>query len=266
MGQRMRMWAAAGLRGAALRGAVLAAWLCVLASGCATDPLAGQRVAAYTPDVQAGDRMPWKSGESAAIEPGTLLPGEPGTYAATITDDGTGGGISGQSGDAASGPAQSPSRLLKRDDRVNIGLRAIPRPEEVAEVIDGDGNVNLPLIGLVNVEGLTTAEAERKIKAAYIDGGFYRNLTVIIVAQEDSYFVRGEVIRPGKYPLTGNTTLIMAITAAGGYTDYAKETKIKVIRGDEVNVLNATRMEDRDVEDFLIHAMDIIVVERRIFL
>ena len=157
-------------------------------------------------------------------------------------------------------------RVLRRDDRLTVSLRAIPHPEELSEVVDDNGNINLPLIGLFKIEGLNTAEAENQIEQAYITKGFYRDINVILVAQDDAYFVRGEVARPGKYPLVGDTSLVMAITAAGGYTDFAKQSKIRVIRGGESFTLNAERIEARRDADFLIRPNDIIVVERKVFL
>ena len=41
----------------------------------------------------------------------------------------------------------------------------------------------------------------------------------------------GEVIRPGAYPLTAPKTVYEALTEAGGLKDFAKGTKIYVLRG-----------------------------------
>lgn len=250
-------------------GASLAAVGLVMAmSGCATDPFANQRVAAYVPDVNSAERMPWTpdaAGASVAV-PGADEGGEVATPAtrgsteAPVIEAGSDATVAVQSKSAGLG------RLLRRGDRLMISLRGIPRPEDVSEVVDDDGHINLPLIGLVKIEGISTAEAEKAIQSAYVSGGFYRDINVIIVAQEDAVFVRGEVTRPGKYPLVGDTTLLMAIAAAGGYTDYANPRKIRVIRGDEVHNLNATRIEARQEDDFLLHPNDIVIVERRIFL
>lgn len=242
--RRMMGWAALGL-GAAV---VLAA------AGCASDPLAHQQVAAYEPRVEAGERMPWHTPEATPEDRDASLP----AAAAATTDAAPANG--------ETRVASAPSRLLHREDRVTISLRGIPRSEDIQEAVDGDGNLNLPLLGLVKVEGLTTAEAERLVEKGYVDQGFYQNINVIVVAQDDSFFVRGEVIRPGKYPLVGDTTLLMAISAAGGYTDYANPRKVRVTRGDTVHKLNAAKIEAREDEDFLIHANDLIVVERRIIL
>lgn len=231
---------------------LLALGLAVGLSGCATDPLSGQRIAAYVPSVAAEDRMPW----AASVERDAAA-GAP-SQAPGVTAVGE--------ADRAVSTSAGLGRQLRRGERLTISLRGIPRPEDVSAVLDDDGHINLPLIGLVKIEGLSNTEAEQAIQRAYIDGGYYRDVNVIIVAQDDVVFVRGEVTRPGKYPLVGDTTLLMAIAAAGGYTDYANPRKIRVIRGDDVYTPNATRIEARQEEDLLLHPNDIVIVERRIFL
>jgi polysaccharide export outer membrane protein len=154
--------------------------------------------------------------------------------------------------------------VLKRSDKIMIYLRDIPRPEEIKAEIDVNGSVNLPLIGTVQIEGKTTAEAIDLIEKAYIDGGFYRKISVIVTAEEDEYFVMGEVKKEGRYSLSRDLTLLQAIATAGGYTDYAKKSKVEIIRGKEVNVFNGVRIEERKDEDPLIQPGDVVRVPRAI--
>jgi len=227
--------------------AALAA-LTALLAGCATDPLSGQRLARYRPDINAADReFPVFSGDegrrpSADQNAATNLNAE---TPAVVASKPTG------------------TRRLKRGDLVEIYLRGILRPQDIKEEIDGNGNVNLPLIGTVHLEGLTTSDAENLIEKAYIEGRYYRQITVIVVAQADEYFMRGEIKDPGRYELKGDISLLMAIARAGGYTDWANPKKIAVYRGDKVLRYNAVRIEAGKDEDPLIEPGDIIVVRRR---
>lgn len=213
-------------------------------AGCSSVPFGGPAVAPYEPQISAAERAAWLEEEaSAAVDAGaTAIDGS------TTTSSGM------------------PRRFLRRDDRILISMRGIPRPEEIADVVDGSGNVKLPYVGALHVEGLTTGDAEELIERAFIEGGYYNKIDVIIVAQEEAYFVRGEVMRPGKYPLAGDTTVLMAISSAGGYTDFANSRKIRVIRGEKVEELNGARIEQRKDDDFLVEPNDIIIVERKILL
>jgi len=156
-------------------------------------------------------------------------------------------------------------RILSRGDRIMISLRGIPKAEEIKNVIDGIGEVTLPLVGQVRVAGLTTSDAERLIESKYIDGGFYRGINVIVVAEDKVYFVQGEVSRQGKFSMSGDVTLLQAITEAGGYTPFANRKNVKVIRGDQVIFYNARDIENGEGNDPPVLADDIIVVQRRWF-
>ena len=137
-------------------------------------------------------------------------------------------------------------------------------PEDIQDIIDDQGKINLPHIGELKVEDLSTSEAEKMIERAYVRGGIYRKINVNVMSQEGEYFVRGEVKAVGRYPLSGELTLLRAITAAGGYTDFAKKRKIKVTRGREVLIFNGENIEKGKDPDPVIKADDIIVVERRL--
>lgn len=224
--------------------AAVAPLMALAIAGCSSVPFGGPPVAPYEPRISAEDRATWYEAEAAPA----LTPGAAALSAGETTSSGM------------------PRRFLRRDDRILISMRGIPRPEEIADVVDGGGNVKLPYVGSIHVEGLTTADAEQLIERAYVEGGYYNKIDVIIVGQEEAYFVRGEVMRPGKYPLAGDTTVLMAISSAGGYTDYANSRKIRVIRGEKVEELNGARIEQRKDDDFLIEPNDIIIVERKILL
>lgn len=217
-------------------------------SGCAYDPLAGQRLARYTPDV-TGRRLYEAAPETA---PETVPPANGETADAGEPDAETGRGF------------RKPTlRVLEPGDKVAIYLRGIPKPEELQDIVDDQGNISLSLLGLVSVAGKTTSEVEREIEKAYVAGGYYTQINVIVVSQEANYFVRGEVKREGQYDLQGDMTLLQAIAAAGGYTRFANARAINIIREDEIIEADAVRIEDRKADDPRIKPDDIIVVPKR---
>ena len=227
--------------------------LAVLAQGCATNTMDDLRLARYQPTITGRNYL-------APVEeqtPGDEAQGDPDVAAVSHAAP--------SAGDSAEGGERA-KRVLRRGDMVVIYLRGIPQPDEIKEIIDDLGNVSLPLIEMVGVADLSTSKAERKIRDAYVNSGFYMDISVTVVAEEDAYFVRGEVKREGRYPLSGEVTLIKAITTAGGYTDYAKRSKVTVIRDkQEPVVYNCDRIERRRDPDPLINPGDIIVIPRRRF-
>ncbi len=145
-----------------------------------------------------------------------------------------------------------------------IYLRGIPQPEEIKDIIDGFGEITLPYLGEMELSGKTTSEAERMIETLYVDGGIYRQINVIVVAEDEMYFVQGEVAKQGKIPLSGPVTLLQAVSEAGGYTPFANRKKIKVIRGSEVLFYNAKEIAAGKEPDPTIRPNDIIEVLRKV--
>lgn len=51
-----------------------------------------------------------------------------------------------------------------------------------------------------------------------------------IMVYEDKFFVYGEVMRPGVYPLENNTTVLKAVSTAGGFTSPGSSGRVEVLR------------------------------------
>lgn len=94
-----------------------------------------------------------------------------------------------------------------------------------------DGRVSLPLIGDITAVGKTAAELAEVISAKLKE--FKENPQVSIVVKEvNSYaiYVLGEVAKPAKYPLKSKTTILQAVTLAGGFLPTAARNKLVVFR------------------------------------
>jgi protein involved in polysaccharide export with SLBB domain len=71
--------------------------------------------------------------------------------------------------------------ILKPGDTIWLfNAKSVERHFDNRMAVDRQGNINLPLVGLIHVAGSTTPEAERIIENAYTNGGFYNKLDVII--------------------------------------------------------------------------------------
>jgi len=46
------------------------------------------------------------------------------------------------------------------------------------------------------------------------------------------YYLQGEVLKPGSYPLLIPTTVLEALVNAGGFRDFANQKKIVILRGE----------------------------------
>ena len=124
----------------------------------------------------------------------------------------------------------TPEYIIGPEDVLEISVwRNADLSKEVQ--VRPDGRISLPLIGDVTAVGRTPTELTEQISARL--GEYKENPNVsVMVLQVKSYaiFILGEVAKPGKYPLTSKTTLLQAITIAGGFTPVAARNKLVVFR------------------------------------
>jgi polysaccharide export outer membrane protein len=93
--------------------------------------------------------------------------------------------------------------------------------------VSDDGEISLPLLGILKVAGLTIQKAERLVADELEEKGYFNKPQVSILDREyatQGISVLGEVQKPGIYPLVGARTLFDAISAAGGTTDKAGDS------------------------------------------
>lgn len=148
-------------------------------------------------------------------------------------------------------------------DPLVIHLRGIyPKDESVEDIVDEDGNVTVPLIGDILAAGKSTSQLESDITRMYVEGGYYRSITVNVVMPSRTYFIRGEIRQPGKFPIVSGVTIMQAIAAAGGYTEFANQRSVKLIRGGSTTTVNVKNIERNPEKDIRLESGDVIVVDR----
>jgi len=94
-----------------------------------------------------------------------------------------------------------------------------------------DGNISLPLIHEMKAAGLTPLQLEAAITERL--KGFYENPNVSVTVMEANSFkvyITGEVMSPGVYKLGEAVTILQIIPMAGGFTEWAKQNKILIVR------------------------------------
>ncbi len=129
-----------------------------------------------------------------------------------------------------------------------------------------DGKISIPLIQDVQAEGLTASELADVIHHRLIP--FIKDPQVsVIVTQVNApkVYVMGNVVRPGPFPLRGDTSILQALSLAGGFTQFASPRSIKLVRGvgakQEVRKINYYNLLDSGGEDnYILKPGDTIVV------
>ena len=93
--------------------------------------------------------------------------------------------------------------------------------------VSNTGDIFLPLVGALHVQGLKAQEAQTLIRQKFIDGGFVKDPQVTVFISEyatQGVSVVGEVHKPGIYPAFGSHRLLDYISIAEGLTPLAGTT------------------------------------------
>jgi polysaccharide export outer membrane protein len=127
-------------------------------------------------------------------------------------------------------------------------------------LVNYDSTVTLPLIGRLNLVGLSRLEASKKLEEEY--GKFIINPIIELGIASLSVTVLGEVTVPGKILIDKeNTTVVDAIALSGGLKDTGKKNRVKIIRGHEVIQIDLKKIDALYSKAIIIQDGDIIYVE-----
>ncbi len=127
-------------------------------------------------------------------------------------------------------PAISSTAQLRPGDSLNIALQGVPDASASTVQIDDQGMINLPFIGSLQAAGASTAELSQRVRETYISRKIYMTVDVSVSVTERVVYVGGEVQRPGRIVWTPDLTVAKAVQSAGGFTLYAKETAVTLVR------------------------------------
>ena len=177
----------------------------------------------------------------------------------------------------------SPSfaQAIKVGDNLAISVMQDSKLDRTV-VVDPSGQIAVPLAGHFRVSGLTPQAVEnilkQKLKNNYKDESL--DVTVSLLAVKDipeedlkpKVFITGEILRPGSYVVRQKTTLMQAISLAGGLGPFAAKRRIMVRRrspaGEDIFMFDYRAYEaGQDLEGNInLRAGDVIMVpERQLF-
>jgi polysaccharide export outer membrane protein len=131
---------------------------------------------------------------------------------------------------AATQATDDPNYVIGAQDVLDISVWKEPEITRTVPVRP-DGKISLPLLNDVQAAGLTPVQL-----AAQITESLKKYVTkpqvTVIVSQINSQriYILGEVTRPGAYPLLPGMNVLQALSSAGGFTQFAKVSKIYVSR------------------------------------
>ena len=128
-------------------------------------------------------------------------------------------------------PKSAQEYLLGPGDSIELTVVGIPGLEKKEFLLDGQGQVNVPYLGQVDILGLSAHGVESKLIRMFAVSLLEDPQVTVGIKEYRSqyYYVWGSVLKPGKYTLTQSADLLDAISLAGGLTDKA-DSKLKLYR------------------------------------
>lgn len=140
---------------------------------------------------------------------------------------------------AAADTPTTPAVPLRDGDTIEIRIANVPS-DDVGQItgmytLDESGMVNIPFIGLTKLSGFPPSKAEIELQNKFIAEGIYTNPTVLVNPAIGARLVTvsGAVRAPQRVVFTSDLTLMSAISAAGGASDFAGDL-IRLTRGGKV--------------------------------
>lgn len=98
-------------------------------------------------------------------------------------------------------------------------------------VVDNDGYIDFPVLGKIQVSGMTRWELSNEIKQTLLKEGYLNDAVVTVEFMNFKVSVLGEVNNPGTYTIEGDkVTVLQAISLAGDLTIFGKRENVTVIR------------------------------------
>jgi len=130
-----------------------------------------------------------------------------------------------------------------------------------------DGKLSFPLLNDVQAAGLTTVELKRVIEDGLKD--YVSNPVVTVNVKSPlskRFYILGEVVNTGEYPLVKHLTVLQAFALAGGFTEWASKKEIILLRNEDgkekiyrINYKEITKGQDFS-QNIKLKADDTIIV------
>ncbi|SRR5579884_2793272 len=124
----------------------------------------------------------------------------------------------------------APDYVIGSEDVLTINVWKEPDISRTVPVRP-DGKITLPLLGDIQASGLTPRKLQDNISTGLRSYVSTPEVTVIVQEVKSLKFnIVGEIMKPGAYPLSEPMTVLDAIAVGGGLRDFAKASRIYVLR------------------------------------
>ena len=138
--------------------------------------------------------------------------------------------------------------------------------------VSSRGYITFPLLGEVEVTGLTVADLENKLTEMLNKDYLVNPQVSVFIEEYSTVSILGQVKEPGSFEIKGNLSVVELISLAGGFTKIAATNDVRIMRTDSSGVKNTTKVKVNDIinkgredEDVQLEPGDIVTVPESFF-
>lgn len=151
---------------------------------------------------------------------------------------------------------------------ITPSVQDVSSAKAVGYVIDTNGNIFLPLVGKINASGKTVSELNQILNAQFSHFLKKPDVIVRVLSYEGKrYFVNGQVMKSGEYPLTDQPiSIYTALGMAGGVNpETGDNSSIQLVRNGKTFDLNVLNLEKQgySLHNLLIQPNDTIYINNK---
>jgi protein involved in polysaccharide export with SLBB domain len=182
--------------------------------------------------------------------------------------------LSGCGGGGSRLPSSSPSAMgqpasgnLRVGDKITVRLSGVPDDGFFNEIqIPASGDITVPLLTQsFHAAGSSAAELASQIADAYKSQKIYTNPVITVLPEEQYVNVGGDVRGPTNVAWRADSTLMSAINACGGFTEFANRRSVRILRGQQVFYVDCVKAAQTPGADPAVYPGDQIYVPRTAF-
>lgn len=151
--------------------------------------------------------------------------------------------------------------IRQEDERIN---QAVLHPYLIGFTVSSGGEVDLPVIGKVEVGGLTLEGAQEAVRKQA--NNVYSDPSVKVFLLNFNVSVLGEVGRPGRYPMYNERVNVLeALALAGDLSVLADRTRVRVVRtrdgGNHLYHLDLNDEKTLAGKNFYLQPNDVVIID-----
>jgi protein involved in polysaccharide export with SLBB domain len=157
--------------------------------------------------------------------------------------------------------------VMRAGDKITIQLSGVPDPGYIKEVqIPASGDVTVDLLnGGFHAAGRSPNELATDIADAYKNQRIYTNPIVTVIPGDRYVNVGGDVRGPSRVVYSSDMTVMSAINSCGGFTEYANRRAVRVLRGQQMVLIDCIKAAQNPGADPAVYPGDQIYVPRTPF-